>query len=135
MDIKLLVRRFFAFVIDWNILFGGTMALMFFGPGADPQSFYNPTLEMFATLGFALSAVWFTFYLLFKDCLFGRRSLGKLIFRLRIVDSRTEQKASFARLILRNITFLIVEIEGLVVLINKGQRLGDVIAKTKVVSK
>ena len=30
MDFKILIRRFFAFVIDWNIMFGVAMVLMFF---------------------------------------------------------------------------------------------------------
>ena len=50
-----------------------------------------------------------------------------------IQDSETGGKASFGRLILRNVTYVIVQIEGIVVLVNKGKRLGDSIAKTQVV--
>ena len=32
MDFKILIRRFFAFAIDWNIMFGIALALMFYGP-------------------------------------------------------------------------------------------------------
>lgn len=132
-DIKLFIRRFLAFVIDWNILFGIAMVLMLFGPGSNPEFFIYPSIKMFTSVGFLLGLLWFPFYWLFKDCLFGRRSLGKLICGLKIQNSETGEKASFGSLILRNITYMIVPIEGIVVLVNKGKRLGDFIAKTKVV--
>ena len=133
MDIKLLIRRFLAFVIDWNIMFGVAMVLMLFGPGSNPEFFLYPSIKMFTSVGFLLGLLWFFLYCLFKDCLFGRRSLGKLICRLKIQNSETGEKASFGSLILRNITYLIVQIEGIVVLVNNGKRLGDFIAKTQVV--
>ena len=88
---------------------------------------------MFTSIGFLLGLLWFVIYCLFKDCLFGRRSLGKLICGLKIQNSETGDKASFGSLILRNITYVIVQIEGIVVLVNKGKRLGDFIANTQVV--
>ena len=133
MDIKLLIRRFLAFVIDWNIMFDVAMVLMFFGPGSNPEFFINPSIKMFTSVGFLLGLLWFSLYCLFKDCLFGRRSLGKLICSLKIQNSETGEKASFGSLILRNITYLIAQIEGIVVLVNKGKRLGDFIAITQVV--
>ena len=133
MDIKLFIRRFLAFVIDWNIMFGVAMALMFFGPGSNPEFFLRPSIKMFTSVGFLLGLLWFPFYWLFKDCLFGRRSLGKLICVLKIQNSETGEKAAFGSLILRNITYVIVQIEGIVVLVNKGKRLGDFMAKTQVV--
>ncbi len=133
MDIKLLIRRFLAFVIDWNIMFGVAMALMLFGPGSNPEFFVHPSIKMFTSVGFLLGLLWFVIYCLFKDCLFGRRSLGKLICGLKIQNSETGDKASFGSLILRNITYVIVQIEGIVVLVNKGKRLGDFMAKTQVV--
>lgn len=133
MDIKLLIRRFLAFVIDWNIMFGVAMALMLFGPGSNPEFLVRPSIKMFTSVGFLLGLLWFVIYCLFKDCLFGRRSLGKLICGLKIQNSETGDKASFGSLILRNITYVIVQIEWIVVLVNKGKRLGDFIAKTQVV--
>ena len=133
MDIKLLIRRFLAFVIDWNILFGIAMVLMLFGPGSNPEFFVYPSIKMFTSVGFLLGLLWFVIYCLFKDCLFGRRSLGKLICGLKIQNSETGGKAPFGSLILRNITYVIVQIEWIVVLVNKGKRLGDFIAKTQVV--
>ena len=135
MEINLLVRRFFAFVIDWNIMLGVAMALLFYGPESNPEYLLYPSIKMFATTSFLLGLLWFIIYCLFKDCLFGRRSFGKLICGLVIVNSSTGEKASFGSLILRNITYIVVQIEGLFVLFNKGERLGDSIAKTKVVAR
>ena len=133
MDFNLIIRRFLAFVIDWNIMFGVAMALIFFGPGSSPEYFILPSIKMFSSLGFLLGIAWLFLYCLFKDCLFGRRSLGKLICGLAIQNSETGEKASYGSLILRNPTFVIVQIEGIVVLVNNGKRLGDYIAKTQVV--
>ena len=135
MDIKLLIRRFLAFIIDWNIMFGVAMALMFHGPGSNPEYFAYPSIKMFTSAGFLMGLAWLPLYCLLKDCLFGRRSLGKLICGLMIQNSDTGEKASFGSLILRNVTYVIVQIEGIVVLVNKGNRLGDSIAKTTVVRR
>ncbi len=132
MNFDLLIRRFLAFVIDWNIMFGVAMALMFFGPGSNPEYFINPSIKMLSSAGFLMGLAWLPLYCLFKDCLFGR-SLGKLICGLTILNSETGEKAAFGSLILRNITYVIVQIEGIIVLVNKGKRLGDSIAKTQVV--
>ena len=134
MDFKILIRRFFAFVIDWNIMFCVAWALMFYGPGSNPEYLLNPSIKMLSSAGFLMGLVWLPLYCLFKDCLFGR-SLGKLICGLTIQNSETGEKASFGSLILRNITYVIVQIEGIVVLVNKGKRLGDSLAKTQVVRK
>ncbi len=136
MNFKLLIRRFFAFLIDWNILFGVTMALMFLGPGSNPEYFIYPSFKMFYSAGFVMALAWFPLYCLFKDCLFGRRSLGKLIFGLIILDSQTGERASYKSLILRNILYVpLVQVEAVLVLANKGRRLGDIIAKTHVAVK
>lgn len=133
MDFNLIIRRFFAFVIDWNIMFGVAMALMFYGPGSNPEYFVLPSIKIFSSLGFLLGIAWLALYGLFKDCLFGRRSLGKLICGLAIQNSETGEKASYGSLILRNFTYLIAQIEAIVVLVNNGKRVGDYIAKTQVV--
>lgn len=133
MDFKLLIRRFFAFGIDWNIMCGVAMALTFYGPGSNHEHLLYPSVKMVDSTGFLLGLAWLFLYCLFKDCLFGRRSLGKLICGLRIQNSETGEKASFGSLILRNVTYVILQIEGILVLVNKGKRLGDLIAKTQVV--
>ena len=109
------------------------MALMYFGPGSNPEYFYYPSIYMFKSLGFILGLLWMPLYCLFKDCLFGGRSLGKLICGLTIHNFETGEKASFCSLIVRNLAYVIITIEGVVVLLNKGRRIGDLMANTKVV--
>ena len=133
MDFKILARRFLAFVIDWNIMLGVGWFLMFFGPGSNPEYFIYPSIQMFTSPGFLLGLGWMLFYCLLKDCLFGRRSFGKMICKLTILNAGTGEKASYGNLIIRNITYVIVQIEGIVVLVNGGKRLGDMIAKTQVI--
>ena len=135
MNFKMIVRRFFAFLIDWNIMLGFALVLMYYGPGSSPDYYYYPSIEMFSSLGFILGLFWIPFYCFFKDCLFGRRSLGKLIFGLKIQNNETGTKPSYRSLIARNVTFFIAQVECVVVLANKGRRLGDLIGKTKVVSR
>ncbi len=43
MDGKLVARRFLAFVIDRNIMFGVAMALMLYGPGSTPEYLLYPS--------------------------------------------------------------------------------------------
>lgn len=135
MDFKILIRRFLAFVIDWNIMLCVAMLLMFYGPGSSPEYLIYPSIRMLTSAGFLMALVWVPLYCLFKDCLFGRRSPGKLICGLTIQNSVTGEKASLGSLILRNITYIIVPIEGIVVPVNNGKRLGDHIAKTEVVRR
>ena len=132
MNINLILRRFIAFVIDWNIQFGIGMALMLFGPGSNPEYILIPSIRMIAAPGFALGLLWIMLYGLFKDCIFGSRSLGKLICGLMIKNSKTGGKASVGSLVLRNITYVIMEIEGIIALVNQGRRLGDLLADTEV---
>ena len=135
MDFKLLIRRFFAFVVDWYIMFGVAIALMYFVPEINPEYLLYPSIKMLSSVGFLMGLAWLPLYCLFKDCLFKGRSLGKLIFGLTIQNSETGEKASWGSLILRNIPYIIVQIEGIIVLVNKGKRLGDMLAKTQVVRK
>ncbi len=77
------------------------------------------------------------FYLLFRDALFGRRSLGKRLAGLRVVDRVSKRPAGFGKLVLRNLTVvtlvpLVIEF-FLVLADHKGLRIGDRIARTQVV--
>ncbi|MBD3399876.1 MAG: DUF4339 domain-containing protein [Candidatus Coatesbacteria bacterium] len=76
-------------------------------------------------------------YLLLRDVLFGKRSLGKRLAGLRVVDRVSKQPGSGGKLILRNLTVATVApllIEILLVLADsKGLRIGDRLAQTQVV--
>jgi uncharacterized RDD family membrane protein YckC len=84
-----------------------------------------------------ISAGVIAFYLLFRDALFGRRSLGKRLAGLRVVDRVKKRPAGFGKLVLRNLTVVTIVplvIEFFLVLADhKGLRIGDRIARTQVV--
>jgi uncharacterized RDD family membrane protein YckC len=71
-------------------------------------------------------------YLIIRDIL-GQKSIGKLIMQLNVVDNRTSQNASFLQRFLRNITWFLGPIE-IIFFIVKRSRIGDIIAKTSIVS-
>ena len=91
-------------------------------------------------------------YFLISDGLFDGRSIGKKIIRLRVISLKADSTASFRDSIIRNSTltlalllykiplfgwllaFVIILFESLLILGNKeGMRLGDDLAKTKVI--
>ncbi|MBO4318850.1 MAG: RDD family protein [Treponema sp.] len=72
-------------------------------------------------------------YLLLRD-LPKSGSVGKMIMKLKIVDSETKEPASIGKRLLRNITWLLSWIDIIVYLAAK-KRIGDMIAKTDVVEK
>ncbi len=77
------------------------------------------------------------FYLLFRDVIFGNRSLGKRMAGLRIVNRYTKKTAGVGARLFRNLTIVTIApiiIEMIMVLASsKGLRLGDQISKTQVV--
>ena len=70
-------------------------------------------------------------YMVIRD-LFGGRSVGKRILKLKVVDANSGEKATPLALFLRNTTWLLGPVEA-IVLVTTDTRLGDRIAKTKVV--
>jgi len=67
-----------------------------------------------------------------KDCIKGR-SIAKRILKLQLIDKATGQVASPLKCILRNLFCILWPIEVLVAFINPGQRIGDMVAGTKLV--
>jgi len=77
------------------------------------------------------------FYLLFRDIIFGNRSLGKRMAGLRVVDRYSKKTAGVGARLLRNLTIVTVApiiIEMILVMASsKGLRMGDHMSKTQVV--
>lgn len=73
----------------------------------------------------------FGFSLYFNKDIFSGRSLAKRIFKLQIVDVKTNRPANPLRCLVRNITIVVWPIEVIVGLINNERRIGDFIAGTK----
>lgn len=73
-------------------------------------------------------------YLLIKDALFEGQSIGKKIMKYKAVkEDGSSLKGDFVTSLMRNITLLLIIVDPILVLIDKP-RLGDNIAKTKVVN-
>ena len=67
-----------------------------------------------------------------KDVIFKKRSIGKKIMNIKVVTIDGEEPKVF-QLILRNITFFVWPLEIFLILWNK-QRIGDILAKTRIVN-
>ena len=72
-------------------------------------------------------------YMVIRDIL-GNKSIGKRIFKLKIVNKNNGEEAGFVKRFLRNITWLLGPIDIIVFLISK-ERLGDKIVGTNVVEQ
>ena len=124
-------KRLLAFIIDTTIF---TIIFMLCN--------IIPIYDDFFREGY-LNSVFYTVYLISlfvvmvafvgKDVIKGK-SIGKRIAKIKVVNSDNGNKPSFFRLFIRNITNFIWPIEALLLVIGK-KRLGDVWAKTDVVSE
>jgi hypothetical protein len=70
-------------------------------------------------------------FLIIRDII-GKKSIGKQIFKLKIIDKNTSNESATIKRFLRNITWLLGPVDIFVYLINK-ERLGDKIAGTNIV--
>ena len=103
---NVVLRRFIAFAIDWNVIILACVGLFLLGPRFDIEYLLRPSIKMFSSYGVILGILGFVFLPLFKDCLFKGASLGKLVCGLKVYDSRTQNVAKITSLIARNLTFL-----------------------------
>ena len=118
-------KRIVAFLID-HIIICFAFALL-----GMVEMFVKTDFELFWKMYYIFLLV-FMFIYFFKDVINGQ-SIGKRIMKIKVVDLNGN-KASLFNLIIRNITILIWPVEALLVLLNK-ERLGDRLAKTKVIDK
>jgi uncharacterized RDD family membrane protein YckC len=91
----------------------------------EPQSliFFNDLIYV-ALIGYALYFC--------KDCIQGR-SIGKRALKFQVVNKTTEMPASPIRTFIRNLFIIFWPLEVLVVLVYPEQRIGDMVAGTKVI--
>ncbi len=125
------LKRFLAFIIDWNITLLSTMLLFSLGPDFD---FINPSIKMFLNYTVILGVMILIVFPLLKDLLFKNASLGKKVLGLRIIDAKTGNKPRASQVVIRNLVFYLVFLNAIVLLITK-RSLGDMISGTQVVSK
>ncbi|MFY0653956.1 MAG: RDD family protein [Cyclobacteriaceae bacterium] len=90
----------------------------------------NETIDLIAGWLYAL-----TFILFISKDIFNGHSISKLSHGIRIVDSTTEEPVNELRTVIRNSTLiLLLPIEFFMVLISPRRRIGDFIARTKLIS-
>ncbi len=124
------IRRMLAWLIDWNIIGFSIMILVafittYFQDTASEGSQLPELLLMFIILLFPVCFI-------FRDIIFGSRSLGKKITRLMVLDKITGKPAHMGKRILRNLFLPIVEADMIVMLVS-GFSIGDRVANTVVI--
>lgn len=114
-------KRFAAFIIDLLIIAFICSLMYFLTQTHKSQILLQINSAIMITL------------LLCKDCINGQ-SIGKRIMKLQVIDKSADNKVSNLSLIVRNIFLVFWIVEVLVLLISREKRLGDFVAKTKVIS-
>ena len=74
-------------------------------------------------------------YTLFADGMFVGQSIGKKLMKLYVVRSDIEEPCTYGRSVLRNMTYLLGIFDLIFLIGPTKRRLGDRLAKTKVVMK
>lgn len=121
--------RILSMVID--LLFVGLVGafLYFLFSPYDPKSNLNDS-RMELNRIFFIAVVYSLYFC--KDVFFGR-SLGKWLFNLRVVNSRSNKIASPIRCVCRNFFAMLWFVEVVLIFRDPARRLGDFVAKTKLV--
>ena len=128
-------KRVVAFLMDCVII--GVLVGLLMGVGfAFMAVLRNAAGGIIAMLLILLGLVVFVAFVLLRDGLFGGRSPGKKLMKLRVVLSDGSQ-CRYVQSALRNVT-LLVPVLGLIEMIlplvdKEGLRIGDKVAKTQVV--
>jgi uncharacterized RDD family membrane protein YckC len=78
--------------------------------------------------------VWLVPILFFNKDFFYGRSPGKYEAGLQVIDIKTGNPATSTQCLIRNITFIIAPIEMIYLLFSPERRIGDYLAKTKVLA-
>ena len=72
-------------------------------------------------------------FLISKDVYFENGSIGKKLLAIRLINSNNENNSvPFYSKIGRNLFLILYPIEFIVLLLNKGRRIGDLLFKTRV---
>ncbi|MBQ9746739.1 MAG: helix-turn-helix domain-containing protein [Clostridia bacterium] len=128
-------RRVAAWLIDWNItgLFTSMLysILMFIVISLNITVTKDPFVFAMAFLTILTYPVLF----ILRDLIFGGRSLGKRLLGLTVIDRRTAGKTNRKQRVIRNIFSVLLMQIDIVVMLVRGQSIGDTLAHTAVVLK
>ena len=90
-------------------------------------------LDKDSSIPFLVFCLILLFYTLFADGMFVGQSFGKKLMKLYVVRSDTEEPCTYGRSVLRNITYFLGIFDFIFIFGPTKRRLGDRLAKTKVV--
>lgn len=128
-------RRLFAALLDWWIFgavaIGGIEILMLV---TAPLIGEGPSVHPLFAIPFLLLVFFYAFGFMFRDFLFGGRSLGKRIMRLVVLDKRTGNKTKVWQRLVRTL-FLQIYPADIILLLVTGFTIGDRCAQTLVIPK
>ena len=130
---KHLAKRVFAGIIDYATVLSINSVFMFLFGEKSEDDVYSVTGIKFLVI----PLIWFL--LIICTEFFLGATLGNAIFNLKPVDSSTEENITFKQCLIRRILdpidLFFFGLIGFLCIINteKGQRLGDLVAKTKVI--
>ena len=139
--LPVLISRIISMVGNRTFMYGNYYSNFRFNHGNFPMGF---PVGLFVGIGLflLLGSIWAVSWLLIKDG-FGRgQSLGKRFTGLMVVQLENDQPCGFGSSFLRNLTHLFMNvipgigffIEPLVLVLHeKGQRLGDLLSRTQVI--
>jgi uncharacterized RDD family membrane protein YckC len=121
----MLVDHFAMTLIIIFVVMPGFAIRMFdaFNLDHDPSSFGFGGMSFLFTFGFSAY---------FNKDIFNGRSPAKRIFKMQVIDIKTEQVANPLKCLVRNLTIVLWPLEIIFVLINPKRRLGDKIAGTRI---
>lgn len=123
-------KRIVAAVIDWNLC--GMPALIY--------SFIFRAVVRSHGISLVIGVLFFFFVLsffvlfVFRNVIFGGRSIGKRLLGLYIVDKKTNELPSKQKLVIRNLFLFIYPIDAIFLIVNK-QSIGDMATETAVICK
>ena len=119
---KIIFKRLIACIIDILIVYVLPFSIYIVYTKAVPSSW--PTVIFFLS---------YLLLCLFRDCFWNKKSIGKRIMGLRIINEAANEPARFAALILRNLPVLFIPQIELILICVKNKRIGDFLAGTAVV--
>jgi uncharacterized RDD family membrane protein YckC len=79
-------------------------------------------------------AMWLIFigYTLMADGMFNGQSIGKKFMGLYVIDAKTNEPCTYAKSVLRNVTYILGVIDWIFIIGKERRRLGDRLASTRV---
>ena len=125
------LKRIIAMFIDWNL--SGIPALIYSLLFLSLVNHF-PQAVGFAVIPFPFFVISLPLIFVYRDVIFKGQSIGKRIFKLKIVDLETKNLPLKSKLIRRNVFFFILPIEIILIII-KNQTIGDMVTNTTIIKQ